>query len=114
MNHAIDGLEAACAYMDDSHVSSPAKQTHLIHSDKFFATLAANGLTINLEKCVFAVPTLELLGHKISAEGLAPTAEHTTAIKSCSAPSGYQAIAMFLGMVKFYSHFLPGDLLVIV
>jgi hypothetical protein len=31
---------------------------------KIFAALAANGLAINLEKCVFAIPSLEFLGHK--------------------------------------------------
>jgi hypothetical protein len=54
--------------MDDSQFGSP------------------DGLAINLEKCVFAVLTLELLRHKISVAGLSPTAEHTAAIDSCSAP----------------------------
>jgi hypothetical protein len=65
--------------MDDSQFGSPDRQTHLIHLEAFFSALAANGLAINLEKCVFAVLTLELLGHKISAAGSA-------AIDSCSAP----------------------------
>jgi hypothetical protein len=37
----------------------------------FFNALGTNGLTINLEKCVFAVPSLEILGHTISATLLA-------------------------------------------
>jgi hypothetical protein len=45
-----------------------------------------HSLAISLEKWVFAVPTLEILGHTISAEGLASTAEHTSAIDSCPAP----------------------------
>jgi hypothetical protein len=45
--------------------------------EAFFSALAANGLAINLEKCIFAVSFLELLGHMISVAGLAPTAEHT-------------------------------------
>jgi hypothetical protein len=36
--------------MDDSHVGSPDMQTHLLHLEAFFNALAANGLTINLEK----------------------------------------------------------------
>jgi hypothetical protein len=52
------------------------KLTSLLGS--IFSALAANGLAINLEKCIFAISTLELLGHMISAAGLAPTAEHTT------------------------------------
>jgi hypothetical protein len=52
----------------------------------FFVTLDANGLAINLEKCVYAVPTLEFLGHKILATGLAPAADHAAKIKNCPPP----------------------------
>ena len=52
----------------------------------FFSVLAANGLAINLEICVFAVPSLEFLGHMVSAEGSAPTAEQTASIEQCAAP----------------------------
>ncbi len=47
--------------MDDSHVGSSDRQTHLRHLEAFFTALAVNGLTINLEKCVFATPSLEIL-----------------------------------------------------
>jgi hypothetical protein len=64
MDRTCAGLECAFPYMDDSQIASPDRETHLQHLDKFFATLASNGLAINLEKCVFAVSTLEFLGHK--------------------------------------------------
>jgi hypothetical protein len=79
-------------YMDDSRVGSPDRQTHLHHLEEFFKALAANGLAINLEKCVFATPSLEILGHAISATGAAPTADHAAEIKNCP-PSGHQATA---------------------
>jgi hypothetical protein len=71
MDRTIDGLEGVFAYMDDSLVGSPERQAHLLHLEAFFN--AASGLTINLKKCVFAVPSLEILGHTISATGSAPT-----------------------------------------
>jgi hypothetical protein len=46
----IDSLEVVFAYMDDSHVGSLDRQTHLLHLEAFFNTLATNGLAINLEK----------------------------------------------------------------
>jgi hypothetical protein len=67
--------------MDDLRVGSPDRQTHLHHLEAFFKALAANGLAINLEKCVFATPSLEILGHTILATGAAPTADHAAKIK---------------------------------
>jgi hypothetical protein len=52
-------LEGTFPYMDDTRVGSPDRETHLHHLDKLFSVLAVNGLAINLEKCVFAVPTLD-------------------------------------------------------
>jgi hypothetical protein len=69
MDRTVNNLVAVFAYMDDSRVGSPDRQTQLIHSEAFFSALATNGLAINLEKCVFAVPTSEILGHTILAEG---------------------------------------------
>jgi hypothetical protein len=72
--------------MDDSCVGSPDRQTHLSHLEAFFTALAANGLAINLEKCVFATPSLEILGHRISATGAAPPADHAAKIKKLPTP----------------------------
>ncbi len=51
---------------------NPSLGSARTHPEALFAALAANGLTTNLEKCVFAVPTLGILGHTISAAGAAP------------------------------------------
>jgi hypothetical protein len=56
VDRTTDDLEGLFAYMDDSRVGSPNRQTHLIHLKVFFAALATNRLAINLEKYVFAAP----------------------------------------------------------
>jgi hypothetical protein len=85
MDHVVSRWETVVAYMDNSWVGSPDRQTHLVHLEALFAALAANGLATNLEKCVFAIPTLEILGHAISAAGSTPTAGHTAAIDTSPA-----------------------------
>jgi hypothetical protein len=80
MDRTTDGLEGVFAYMDDSRVGSPDRQTHLRHLEAFFTASATNGLAINLEKCVFVAPSLEILGHTISVTGAAPTSDHATKI----------------------------------
>jgi hypothetical protein len=107
MDRTTEGLEGVFAYMDNSHVGSPDRQTHLHHLEKFFNTLATNGLAINLEKCVFAVPSWEILGHKISVAGAAPMAAHTAEIELWSPPQDIKQLQRFLSMVNFYHCFLP-------
>jgi hypothetical protein len=47
MDRTTDGLEGVFAYMDDSRVGSPDRQTYLSHLEAFFTALDANGLAIN-------------------------------------------------------------------
>jgi hypothetical protein len=105
MDQTTDGLEGVFAYMDDSRVSSPDRQTHLCHLEAFFTALATNGLAINLEKCVFATHSLEILGHKISATGAAPTADHAAKIENCPPSQYIKQLQRFRGMVNFYHRF---------
>jgi hypothetical protein len=61
IDHVFSKLEAVFANMNNSGAGPPDGQTYLVHLEVLFAALAANGLTINPEKCVFAVPTLEIM-----------------------------------------------------
>jgi hypothetical protein len=87
--------------MDDSRVGSPDRQTHIHHLEALFKALAANGLAINLEKFVFATPSLEILGHMILATGVAPMADHANKIKNCPLPQDIKKLQCYLGMVNF-------------
>jgi hypothetical protein len=73
--------------------------------EAFFTASAANGLAINLEKCVFATPSLEILGNRISLTGAAPTADHAAEIKNCPPPQDVKQLQRFLGMEKLLPPF---------
>jgi hypothetical protein len=107
MDRTTDGLGCVFAYMDDSRVGSPDRQTHFCHLEAIFSALATNGLAINLEKCVFAAPSLEILGHMISTTGAAPVVDHTTEIENCPPPQDIKQLQHFLGKVNFYRRSLP-------
>jgi len=48
--------------------------------------------------CVFLLPAVEYLGHKISAMGLQPTDEKVEAINSALAPKDVSQLKSFLGL----------------
>jgi hypothetical protein len=71
-DNILMGLEFVFSFLDDDGVFSKSNEEHWTHLRMLFAILAANGLALNQEKCVFAVPELDFLGHRISAAGVAP------------------------------------------
>jgi hypothetical protein len=60
-----------------------------------------------VEKCVFTVAELDVLGHRISAVGDAPLRDNVQAILDFPTPSDCKSLQWFLG-VNFYRRFLPG------
>jgi hypothetical protein len=96
-----------CLHIWMTCVGSPDRLTHLRHLEAFFIALAANGLAINLEKCVFTTPSLEILGHRISVTGAAPTADHAAEIENIPPPQDIKQLQRFLGVVNFYRRLLP-------
>jgi hypothetical protein len=71
-DNILMGLDYVLSFLDDDGKKSKTKEQHWEHLQTLFAILAANGLALNLEKCVFAVAKLDFLGHRISAAGVAP------------------------------------------
>jgi hypothetical protein len=55
----------------------------------------------------FSAPSLEILGHAISATGAAPMVDHAAEIENCPPPQDIKQLQRFLSMVNFYCRFFP-------
>ncbi len=69
--------------------------------------LGANGLAINLEKCMFAVPTLEILGQMVLAAGSAPLGRTHRHDSHLFPSKDIKQLQHFLSTVNFYCCLLP-------
>ena len=69
--------------------------------------LRENGLKLKQSKCEFFAKDLEFLGHRISPEGVKPTAERIASITDAPAPTNKQELQSFLGMFTYNTRFLP-------
>jgi cleavage and polyadenylation specificity factor subunit 1 len=80
---------------------------HMADLRAVFQRLADNALAINLEKCEFAMPELDFLGHRLSAAGITPLAQSIQVMHDFPRPHTVKDLQRFLGMVNFYRRFLP-------
>jgi hypothetical protein len=88
-------------------VASKNKQEHARHLRELFLRLREHGLVINLEKCVFGVESIDFLGQRVSAAGVAPLPDHVEAVTKFPRPSTVKELQGFLGLVNFYRRFIP-------
>ena len=63
-------------------------------------------LSLNPEKCAFTVSKSILLGHDISADGLAIDRTKVDAILKSPPPKNLKQLQRFLGQVKLHNRFL--------
>ena len=64
------------------------------------------GLRPKHSKCEFFAKDLEFLGHRISPEGVKPTAERIASIRDAPVPTNKKELKSFLGMLTYNARFL--------
>ena len=65
------------------------------------------GLRLQRKNCYFMMSSVEYLGHRIDSKGLHPTEEKLRAVKEAPQPKNVGELKAFLGMLSYYSRFLP-------
>ena len=103
----LQGLPNTCVYLDDILVTGETEEDHIRNLEAVLSRLESAGIRLKREKCVFMQPSIEYLGHQISAAGLKPTAEKIRAITDAPTPTNVSQLKSFLGLLCYYSKFLP-------
>ena len=86
MENILQGINHVCVYLDDILITGSTEEEHLQNLDKVLTRLENAGISLKRDKCVFLLPAVEYLGHKISGQGLQPTDEKIQAIQKAPAP----------------------------
>lgn len=106
MDKLTKDLQGVAVYMDDILVSGATAAEHLQNLQALLKRLEEKGLRCRLEKCSFAQPSVEYLGHTLSQHGVAK-GHKVDAVKGMPSPDNVSSLRSFLGSVQFYSKFLP-------
>ena len=101
------GIPGVAIYLDDIVVHGATTALHDERLTRVLNVLASHNLTLNGEKCIFAVPAIDFVGFHLTADGLSPLHSNVEAVQRLPEPSSPAHLASFLGMTAYYLRFLP-------
>ena len=107
MDTILAGVSKTICYIDDILVAGIDEQDHLNVLSNVFDRLSTAGFKLNQKKCQFNKSSVTYLGHVIDGDGLHPTNEKLKAVQDAPRPKDVTALKSFLGLLMFYSRFLP-------
>lgn len=107
MNSLLSHLDFVFVYLDDILIASTSLDEHKKHLAEVLKILTSHSVQISFEKCLFAVESLNFLGHAVSSVGIRPTDTKCIAISEYPVPVDYSALRRYIGMLSFYRRFIP-------
>lgn len=107
MDKVLAGIPKVICYLDDILVAGENEKDHLATLSVVFERLEKAGFKLNASKCQFEKSSVTYLAHKIDADGLHPTDKKLQAIRDAPIPKDVTQLKSFLGLLMFYSRFLP-------
>lgn len=108
MNKILQGVEKCVCNQDDILVGGVDANENLEIVGEVLKRLQKYNVRLNLRKCVFLKKQVVYLGLRVDGHGLHPVQEKIDAIKNTPPPKDVSELRSFLGMVQYYSRFLPG------
>lgn len=102
-----DHIRQFCeVYIDDLVIYSNTLEEHIQHVSLVFDLLKKAGLKMKIEKCHFAVTSMNLLGFVFTPDGLKPQPDKVSKILNAEVKKAKAEILQFLGLVCYY-RFIP-------
>ena len=107
MDQIIQGLQATRAYLDDVAVTGRNDSEHLTNLRALFERFRKYGVRLKRPKCEFMADSMVYLGHQVTRFGTQPVESKCEAIARMPSPTNLNKLESFLGMVQFYSAYIP-------
>ena len=107
MENILQGIPQVTVYLDDALIAGRTEAEHRMHLEMVLTRLQQAGLWVNKDKCFFMVKAVEYLGHAIDAEGLYPLPGKVEAVQNAPSPQDVSQLRSYLGLLTYYSKFLP-------
>ncbi|KAE8209216.1 hypothetical protein CF327_g6774 [Tilletia walkeri] len=96
----------AVVYIDDAVVATDTIEKHIEALETLLRSAIDVGLKFSPAKCTFAVPSLVLLGRKVSGAGVAVWTDRAKAVQDLRRPTTLQELYHILGLFGYYRSFI--------
>ena len=94
-------------YQDDICLRARTIEELKSKREQVLQRLKQAGITINRDKCILYGKKISYLGYQISTEGISPDERLTNKIAKMEKPTNKKELQSFLGLIYFYSRYLP-------
>ena len=92
--------------MDDLCIHLSRREEHVVHLKLFLEKCRLYIICLNQEKCVFMVRQGKILGHIVSANGIATDQYKIKVILELPRPMHYKGVQIFMGHCGYYRRFI--------
>ena len=94
--------KTAAVFIDDICIFSKTFWEHMDHLWELFNRLREANLKLNPKKSHFMCQQVNLLGHTVSAEGIAPDQDKLQLIRNAPQPENLKKLRSFMGLAGYY------------
>ena len=95
------------AYVDDIVIFSTSLEEHLRHLNLVFQALTDMNICLAPRKAYLGYPSVQLLGQRVDALGLATAEDKLAAIRNIEFPRTLAALERYLGMTGYLKQYVP-------
>ena len=103
----LEGLDGVVNSIDDILIFAETKEEHDRRLRKVLERLADTGVSLKRSKCRIGVTKVKYVGVFLTGNGTETNPEKVEAITKMPYPEDKQSLQRFLGMVTFFSKFIP-------
>ncbi|KAI5731266.1 hypothetical protein M8J77_007169 [Diaphorina citri] len=103
----LKGLQGVEAYFDDIIIHGSTREQCLQNLVACLQKLTRYNLHVNKNKCSFLSEKIEYLGHVVEFNKISKSPVKVRAIQEMTSPSNPEQVKQFMGLVTYYSRFIP-------
>ncbi|XP_044741936.1 uncharacterized protein K02A2.6-like [Chrysoperla carnea] len=109
LDQILGGLPKTMSYFDDIIVHGATKEECKLNLNACLQRLRQFDLHLNKNKCSLFQEKIEYLGHVVEYNKITKSPEKVAAIREMPRPANNDDVRRFLGMVTYYSRFIPNN-----